>query len=370
MASDAPAIMSLTLGFVGDREINKEHLLAQIGDLIRAHRQHNRGAKIRFVLPAYPWTATVEALADYAVTQQGCVVELVGKQSALKDPHIGGYAKRAEALVPVPEGKNSARALVNRLGPPLYKTLILLGEVGEGPGADPRAYTAFEQAEELGVPTYSMLRAMEQMTLSDDDEAEESDNEGEQEEMSPRARREAEPDDDDEDGEEEEEEEEGEEEDGLEPEDEDGEEEEEEEEEERPRRRASSAKPGSSKAKPSPKASTPSKVYSEAQLKRLAENDKNKLYDIAAKYDIRRQVGQKLTTVVRRILDAQGEEEEPAPRRRTASKAAAPARKATAAKPARRAPEPEEDEGILDTATVKVVLSALGKTFLAAAKQL
>lgn len=326
------------LGFVGDEAVHPANAKALLMDFIGVHLRQNKGAEIRFVLPADPFTDTMDELAELAyssryqldiVTHDDLPERWVGQAGAItvsdEVPLWGGVVAR---LV----GEPSAR-------------LILVAD----PNVDDVAYGAALNATERNVKTRSLLAGLDTVIFRPEEQPEEERVEMppnfDEEEFDDEFEDDAE-DADAEDAEVEDDAEDTEDEGGEETEGDDADAEEEEDEDEEaddavaeeappaPVRRTvkKAAKKTTKKAK-----TTGPPVYTQRSLEQIVTEDKQEFLVIARSFGVEPGKGIKIATMISRILEAQ-ESGQPY-HKPPATKKAPPVKKVAAAKKVARRPE-------------------------------
>lgn len=371
------------LGFLGGGEVHRENAFALLKDFIGAYLKNNKGAEVTIMVTIdAPFSDTMADLADYCLTN-GYKLGLVGHSESFEQPTVKPLMRHASGnLYKLNADQPSYSGLVNIIG--VWKQdarLILLAD----PNEDDYAYHATLAANGKNIPVRSLLTGLEMVAFKDeeetpdmartdddieeeyeDDDLEDLDDEDlEDEEDSDEEdgvedeededvaddpeededdEEESEEEDDDPDTEEEEDEDEeedepdsDEEEDEEEPDDEDDtedaeldeeddvesddEDEDEEDDEESPDDEEEEEEPVA--RAPKKKAGTPR--LTEARLTRMANNDREAFYELAAEHDVYPGRGIKIPTMIARILDPAGSGAAPK------KKAAAPVKKATKA---------------------------------------
>jgi hypothetical protein len=333
-----PSNSDLTLGFVGEEAVHSANSRALLEDFIAAHKRMNPTAKIRFLFPADGFSDTLEDLADFCLTS-GYDLGMVG---ASQDSKVVEYMESASKVFGANDG---SRYIAQRLLPHLPNPrLIILGD----PAEDDHIYSIVELAVEGKVPVRSLLKGLDSVLIDeeeseteesvaaddwDDDDAEEAglhvvededeeleDDEDEDVEVDDESEdedeeiedEEIEEDDESEDEEEDvtdEEEEDGDEEDGDEEEDDESEDEESEEDVEwEDDEEEDEEDEESDDEEDEEEVTVPTgKRLSESQLLALAERDRDAFYALAKKHKIYPGRGVRVTTMVKGILEANGQ---------------------------------------------------------------
>lgn len=369
--------LDLVLGFIGDQAVHPANAVALLSDFIDAHRKLHKSAKVRFIVPVEPLTSTLEEIAEFCL-QSKYKLELLGHQRALDDPKAQRYSEEADMVIEVPGDMTLGAALIGRLTA-VDTRVILLAD----PDVDDDAYFVLEKASEQHIIVRSLLNGLDMVIFNPDTK--------EQPEVSPKHVEEEDYDEEDEDLDEDEDTEEDDEDlededEDLEDEDEEGDEDEDDEPEEDDEDDEDDEEPAPVRRLKKVSKSAPPKKVAKAPVKAakkvveteedeewtedsLAALEKEELYAVAAEYDVFPGKGIKVSTMISRVLEAQGGEPAPKP---AAKKVAAPKvapPKAPAAKKVAPA-APKESTPAVDSSDLAAFFRILGEALIEAAKSL
>ena len=351
---------SLVLGFIGSEPVHKDNSRALLGDLVAAYKRDNKSAKVRFILPTEPYSETMSELADYCLIS-GHQLSLVGHADTFDSDDWAHYKEAAEGnLYPLNETTSVAKGIVSALSVWDEARLILVAD----PNIDDDAYVALVTAHGMGIKVRSLLHGLDvvmietpeeetpEMRIVDEDEYEDEE-ESEDEVVDEVEEDDYEDDEEDvvdeeevtEDVEEATEEEdddgyydiEAEEDDDVVDEEPEPEEEGDEDDVEDFDAGGDDAEDDSVEEEKEEKVAAPSVKMTEVGLTKLAEKDREAFYELAAEYDVFPGRGQKVSVMVRKVLEGAGvatpSKKAPAARKATPAKKALDKKVATAKKP-------------------------------------
>jgi hypothetical protein len=152
---------------------------ALLTDFIKAYHHTNKGAKVRFVFAAEPFTDTMADLADFALTS-GYDIGLVGHAGMEEDPAITPFWDAAEgSRQTLSEHTSLPQGIVSFIGawqPIAAVRLILLSD----PEEDDNSYVAVDLAMGKNIPVRTMLKGLDIVSVKPDSEDSTPDNDKEE----------------------------------------------------------------------------------------------------------------------------------------------------------------------------------------------
>ena len=164
--ADSPR--TLSIGFFGAQEVHRNNSRALIDDLVAAWKRDNKNGKVSFVFPVDTFTGTMEDLADHAVTS-GHRLGFVGHKADFENPKLQPFLPEANGTVyNVKDGGSITNGIVGALAVASEARLILVSD----PNEDDDAYAAFEVASGMGITVRSLLQGLDEIVMESDDEQE------------------------------------------------------------------------------------------------------------------------------------------------------------------------------------------------------